>query len=101
MKLERLVKLTAAAVAAAALSGCGPDVEKAAIPAVENVFGAQGAIVKCSKIANIRESGVPGVYTGKALVRQSGRKSYYDVKIEMAGEDALVFVDPASRYDVN
>lgn len=102
MKIRKFLKLTAACVAVFALSGCGPDIEKAAIPEVERIFRQKGIPAKCAEITNIRKvNGEAFVYTGKALIKQGGQKSCYTVLLEEAGENVLVKIDASSRYDLN
>lgn len=85
-----------------ALSACGPNVEKAAIPSVEKVFKAKGMNVKCSEIVNIRQvhENDP-IYTGRALIKHEGQRACYTVRIEMVGEYAIVEVDGDSRVNLN
>lgn len=102
MKLSKIIPALAAAVAAASLSGCGPDVESCAKSAVEREFRKAGEPAKCAKIANVRRIGDdPFLYSARALVKSNGRHSYYAVRIEMIDGDAVVFVDRSSRADIN
>lgn len=102
MKIPKMIPVFAAAVAAFALSGCGPDVEKSAQAAVERAFRAEGEVAKCAKVSNVRRVGEePFLYTARALVKRNGVHSYYTISIEMIDEDAIVVVDKSSRTDLN
>lgn len=102
MKPTKIISLLAAIAAMSALSACGPNVEKCAIPAVERAFRAEGKIVKCSKVSNICSiDDSPYFYKARALVKHNGVHSYYTVLIEVIDSDAIVKIDKSSRADIN